>query len=87
MAKTIQSHLRFPLDGILGNTSDVRVLRALWIHGGALSTTQLANETNMTPQGVRLVLDGLQAYDIIEVLARDEASFISAEPSIRGPVP
>ena len=46
------------------------MLRALWIHGGALSTTQLANETNMTPQGVRLVLDGLQAYDIIEVLGQ-----------------
>ena len=71
MAKTIsQSHLRFPLDGILGNTGNVRVLRALWIYGGALSTTQLANETQMTPQGVRLVLDGLQTYDVIEVLGQ-----------------
>lgn len=67
---TLQSHLRFPLDGILGNTGNVRVLRALWTHGGALSTTQLANETRMTPQGVRLVLDGLQAYDVIEVLGQ-----------------
>jgi len=71
MAKSVsQSHLRFPLDGILGNTGNVRVLRALWTHGGALSATQLANETRMTPQGVRLVLDGLQAYDVIEVLGQ-----------------
>ena len=67
---TLQSHLRYPLDGILGNTGNVRVLRALWAHGGALSTTQLASETRMTPQGVRLVLDGLQAHDIIEVLGQ-----------------
>lgn len=65
-----QSHLRFPLDGILGNKGNVRVLRALWIYGGPLSATQLANETRMTPQGVRLVLDGLQAYDVIEVLGQ-----------------
>ena len=67
---TLQSHLRFPLDGILGNTGNVRVLRALCAHGGALSTTQLASATRMTPQGVRLVLDGLQAHDIIEVLGQ-----------------
>lgn len=74
MAKTLsQSHLRFPLDGILGNTGNVRVLRALWTHGGALSATQLANETRMTPQGVRLVLDALQAYDVIEVLGQDRS--------------
>lgn len=70
MAKTTQSYLRFPLDGILGNTGNVRVLRALWMYGGPLSTTQLATETNMTPQGVRLVLDGLQAYELIEVLGQ-----------------
>jgi predicted nucleotidyltransferase len=71
MAKpTTLSHLRFPLDGILGNTGNVRVLRALCTYGGPLSTTQLANETHMTPQGVRLVLDALQAYSIVEVLGQ-----------------
>lgn len=71
MAKpTAQSHLRFPLDGILRSAGNVRVLRALWTYGGPLSTTQLANQTHMTPQGVRLVLDGLQAYGIVEVFGQ-----------------
>jgi len=63
-----QSHLRFPLTRLLGSGGNVRVLRTLAAYGSPLSAPQLARETGLTPQGVRLVLDGLQAQRVLHVL-------------------
>lgn len=65
-----QSYLRFPLDFILGNIGNVRVLRALSLYGGPLGVTQLAREAGMTPQGIRLVLDSLISSGVVEVLGQ-----------------
>lgn len=65
-----QSHLRFPLTRLLANGGAVRVLRAICLFGGPLSVSQLAQETGMTPQGIRLTLDALVGQQIITVLGQ-----------------
>lgn len=60
-----QSHLRFPLTRLLGNGGSIRVLRAMMSYGGPLSVVQLARDTGLTRQGVRLVLNGLEAQGLV----------------------
>lgn len=62
-----QSHLRYPLTRLLGHGGNVRVLRVLLSYGAPMSVSQLAAETGLTPQGVRLVLDGLVAQQLVAV--------------------
>lgn len=64
------SHLRFPLNRLLANGGAVRVLRTLSLYGGPLSTSQIAQETGMTPQGTRLALEALLGLQIVTSLGR-----------------
>lgn len=83
-----QSHLRFPLTRLLGNGGNVRVLRALTAYGAPMSAPQLARETGLTPQGVRLVLDGLQAQRAVNVLgsARSQLFVLNDEHPFIAPL-
>lgn len=64
-SSTAQSYLRFPLTRLLGNGGSIRVLRAMMSYGAPLSIVQLARDTGLTRQGVRLVLDGLEAQGLV----------------------
>ena len=70
MTATMQptSFARQPLDAILSGTGSVRILRALAAHGGALSVSRLAADTNMTPNGTRGVLNDLEQTGVVEAL-------------------
>lgn len=63
-----QSHLRFPLTRLLANGGSVRVLRAMMLYGAPLSASQLAQDTGLTPQGVRLTLNTLVGQQIVTLL-------------------
>lgn len=62
-----QSHLRYPLTGILGSAGNVRVLRALVADRSPQSAPQLAGVAGLTPQGVRLVLDTIARQQLVMV--------------------
>jgi len=63
------SFARQPLDEILAGTGSVRVLRALdAVYGNALSVSRLAQDTRLTPDGVRGVLNGLERTGVVESL-------------------
>jgi predicted nucleotidyltransferase len=79
-----QSHLRYPLTRLLANGGAVRVLRSLCLFGGPLSVSQLAQETSMTPQGVRLALNALVGQQVISVLGQGRATLY--ELDIRHPL-
>lgn len=59
VASQTQSHIRYPLTGLLGSAGNVRVLRALTGEPPVQSAPQLASLAGLTPQGARLVLDAL----------------------------
>jgi len=46
----------------------VRVLRAMLLYGAPLSASQLAQDTGLTPQGVRLTLSSLAGQQIVTLL-------------------
>lgn len=62
------SFIRQPFDLVLAGAGSVRVLRALLGHGGALSVSRLAQDTMMTPDGVRGVISDLERLRVIESL-------------------
>jgi predicted nucleotidyltransferase len=64
----IQSHLRFPLTRLLANGGSVRVLRAMMLYGAPLSVSQIAQDTGLTPQGVRLTLNTLTGQQVVTLL-------------------
>jgi predicted nucleotidyltransferase len=61
-----QSHLRYPLNAILGSEGRVRVLRELFRHGGELSSPDLAMRTKISRQHVRRALLDLEPAGIVE---------------------
>lgn len=63
-----QSYRRYPLTRMLGDSGHVRLLRVLLLHGGALSSTQLAAQARLTPQGARNVLEDLGLQGAVQVL-------------------
>lgn len=69
-----QSHLRFPLNRLLANGGAVRVLRALSLYGGPLSTSQIAREAGMTPQGTRLAMETLLGLQIVTAIGQGRAN-------------
>lgn len=69
-----QSHVRFPLSRLLANGGAVRVLRALCLYGGPLGTSQIAQETGMTPQGTRLALETLLGLQIVTAIGQGRAN-------------
>ena len=72
-----QSHLRFPLTRLLGNGGNIRVARALMAYGAPLGAAQLAGDAGMTPQGTRLVLDGLVSQGLVRVLGQPRSQLFS----------
>ena len=82
-SSTAQSYLRFPLTRLLGNSGNIRVLRAMMAYGAPLSAVQLARDTGLTRQGVRLVLQGLEAQGLVTALGLPRSqlfSVVSAHP-------
>ena len=73
------SHLRFPINDYLGSDASVRVLRVLFAHGGALSTSQLAQDSGLTPQGTRHTLDKLASNKIVKVLGQSGSRLFSVD--------
>lgn len=69
-----QSHVRFPLNRLLANGGAVRVLRTLSLYGGPLSTSQIAQETGMTPQGTRMTLETLLGLQIVTAIGKGRAN-------------
>lgn len=69
-----QSHLRLPLNRLLANGGAVRVLRALCLYGGPLGTSQIAQETGMTPQGTRLAMETLLGLQIVRAIGQGRAN-------------
>lgn len=68
-----QSHLRYPLTGLLGSGGNVRLLRALSRYGAPLSVAQLARDAAMSVVGVRASLAGLVAQGIVSVFGQGRA--------------
>ncbi len=75
----IQSHVRFPLTRLLASGGMVRVLRALFLYGAPLSVSQIAQDTGMTPQGIRMSLDGLASQQIVTVLGQGRSTLYEAD--------
>lgn len=80
MTRPVQpaSFLRQPLDLILSSTGNVRVLRVLVGHGGALSVSRIAALTRMTTEGVRRVLGELERARVVRVLGERSARLFEA---------
>lgn len=77
---TSQSYRRYPLTRMLGNSGHVRLLRVLLLHGGALSSTRLAAQAGLTPQGVRNVLEDLGLQGAVQVLGSRRTRLFCARP-------
>ncbi len=73
-----QSHVRFPLSALLGNSGHVRILRALLSYDGPLSTAQLAHQTGLSREAVRLVLDRLVAQGAVKALGTPRSRLFAA---------
>jgi predicted nucleotidyltransferase len=56
-------------------------MRALLAHGGALSVSRLAQETRMTPNGVRRVLADLEGAGVVEALGSGHSRLFRGFPS------
>jgi predicted nucleotidyltransferase len=81
MSISVQSHRRFPLTRLLGDTGNLRVLRALLEYEAPQSSTQLVRATGMTLPGVLKVLDNLVAQGAVEVLGSGRSRVFSAAKS------
>jgi len=73
-----QSHARFPLSALLGDSGHVRVLRALLSYDGPLSTVQIARETGLSRQAVRLVLGHLLTQGAVQAMGTARSRLFSA---------
>lgn len=73
-----QSHVRFPLSALLGDSGHVRVLRALLSYDGPLSTVQLARETGLSREAVRWVLDRLVTQGAVQALGTSRSRLFAA---------
>jgi predicted nucleotidyltransferase len=68
------------LDAILSGPGHVRLLRALLAHGGPLSAARLAQETRLTPNGVRGVLYDLQRTGVVAIIGSGRSRLFQAIP-------
>ncbi|WP_261318975.1 hypothetical protein [Rhizobium leguminosarum] len=60
-----ESALRFPLSTILGNETNVRVMRELSLHGGQLSVGNLINRTKISRPPILASLATLTSFQIV----------------------
>ncbi len=72
-----QSHQRYPLTAILGTGGNVRVLRVLARHGGALAAAQLAEGSGLTLAGARRSVEGLASQGIVTVMGGARSSLFA----------
>jgi predicted nucleotidyltransferase len=81
-----QSHLRYPLNRLLGTPVAVRTLRELFGFGDPLSPTTIAERAGVTPHGVRKTLQGLREAGIVEPVGqgRSVSYRIRADHPLRG---
>lgn len=63
-----QSFVRCPLTDILATSGQVRVLRVLALHGGALAPARVARSAGLTAPGVRLALAALVRTQVVTIL-------------------
>ena len=63
-----QSIARCPINKILGTEANVRVLRELLRHGGALGVSRLAGDAGLSRQGARNAANALSSAGVIEQL-------------------
>jgi predicted nucleotidyltransferase len=75
---THQSYIRFPLSALLGDTGNVRILRALLTFDGPLSAVQIARQTGLTRQAVYVVLDRLVAQGAVRCLGTPRSRLYEA---------
>jgi predicted nucleotidyltransferase len=75
---THQSHRRFPLTSLLGDSGNLRVLRALLTYGVPQSSTQLAQASGLTRAGVLKVLSGLSSQGAVRVLGAGRTQLFEA---------
>jgi predicted nucleotidyltransferase len=68
------SHFRTPLDMVLGTVANVRVLRALSEHGGALATRTLASRAHLTRQAVLNAILRLRALGLVDEVGQARAT-------------
>lgn len=59
------SYLDQPLDEIIGTVGNLRVLRSLFRHGGAIGTSRIVLETRLSREGVRKALRDLVDLRIV----------------------
>jgi predicted nucleotidyltransferase len=78
MPVSLQSHRRFPLTRLLGNSGNLRILRALLEYEAPQSSTQLVRATGMTLPGVLKILDNLVAQGAVEVHGSGRSRVFSA---------
>jgi predicted nucleotidyltransferase len=74
MRPVAQSFLRHPLSTLLGSEASVRVLREMALHGGELTTTQLARRTALTDQSVRNVLAVLRGSALLRLYGQGRST-------------
>ncbi len=74
-----QSHLRFPLTSYLGNEGAVRVLRVLFAHAGALSVSQLARDSGLTPRGTRQTIATLLGNKLLKGFGQSRSQLFSID--------
>jgi predicted nucleotidyltransferase len=72
-----QSHLRFPLNRLLGGVGNIRVLRSLVAYGAPLSVAQVARDSGLTPQGTRGVIASLLDQQIVVALGQSRAQLFA----------
>lgn len=77
----LQSHLRHPLTRLLGNSGNIRVLRALLAYGAPLSTVQVARDAGLTRQGATLVLSNLVSQGVVTVFGPARSQLFSITPA------
>jgi predicted nucleotidyltransferase len=63
----LQSHVRYPLTNLFSSAGNVRMLRALAMDRSPQSAPHLAEGSGLSPQGARLVLEGLARQHLVKV--------------------
>jgi predicted nucleotidyltransferase len=74
-----QSHLRSPLNFVLGNETHVRLLRELFRHRGLLSAPRLARDAGVSRNAARLALISLTEAGAVEALGGGRAVLYRAD--------
>lgn len=85
---TPQSSQRYPLTQVLGTETNVRLLRALTLHGGQLSAPSLVSRTGLAKGSVRSGLNVLLELGAVTVKGSGHAQLYNLRPDypLRAPV-